>query len=408
MRALQTIPVCATVIAASLSVQAIEPVELSDFSDGANLWNLDSINVTDVDGGRKVAYDGDGVYIAVIDAGLDHNWRAYFPEERIDTIHARAFSGGGGERGTVSEQTQTWEHDTVGHGTQSASIILGFKYSGTENIPTIFNGVAPKATIIPIKAAHNSGSGWWSQLARALDYVTNLKISGELGDAPLVINISLRGGAADSLDPRVAAAIDYAVANGIIVVAAGGNEGDAGMSPTAAYPPVISVANAGWVEQFPADATVVDWIVRDVVEDDVAQYFIAPNSSRGLLAQDLDVTGPGFAIPGAHTINGQVDHDFGVGTTFATAHVSGIVALMLQKNPTLTAFQIEAILENTAMPLPPACLDVTLPAEGPGNRPSWSDLDNVSFFDATVCWEANSSGHGLVQADAALTATPLP
>src|SRR5262245_16362415 len=37
---------------------------VSDFADGANRWDLDAINVTDVGGGRVVAYDGAGVYVA--------------------------------------------------------------------------------------------------------------------------------------------------------------------------------------------------------------------------------------------------------------------------------------------------------------------------------------------------------
>src|SRR5262249_1029686 len=55
-------------------------VPVPDFADGANTWNLDAINVTDFAGTRTVAYDGEGVYLAVIDSGLAHNWREYFPE----------------------------------------------------------------------------------------------------------------------------------------------------------------------------------------------------------------------------------------------------------------------------------------------------------------------------------------
>jgi hypothetical protein len=51
---------------------------------------------------------------------------------------------------------------------------------------------------------------------------------------------------------------------------------------------------------------------------------------------------------------------------------------------------------------------VTVPAIGNGHPPTWSDHDDVSFFDTTVCWQSNSTGAGLVQADAALAATPLP
>ncbi len=372
-----------------------------DFADGANAWNLDAINVTDFGGGRVVDYDGEGVYIAVLDSGLPYNWREYFPEERIDTLHARGFSGGGGVMGTVSEQPETWEHDTNGHGTHVTSVILGFNYSGPEALPATFNGVAPKATVIPLKLSGGSTSTFWSSVGtRALLYVTELKTSGALGNRPVVVNMSFGFSDPDYIEQ---AAIDDAIANGVVIVAAAGNEGEAGMRYPAAYGPVISAAEAGWVEEFPADdPTLIQWILRDLAEDEVSEYFIAPDSSRELPGQDLDVAAPGFAVPVAVTQNGQVDYTFSIGTTPAAAHVTGVAALMLEKSPTLTQAQIEAILESTALPVPPGCGDVTFPALGPGNFPTWGDLDNFFLFDAIACWDANATGHGLLQADAAL------
>jgi hypothetical protein len=125
----------------------------SDFSNGADDWNLDAVNVTDFGATppRVVGYDGDGVYVAVIDHGLVFNWRGYFPEERIAVEFARSFAGGGGNRGTVSSQPETWERDTNGHGTAITGVLLGFRYSLSDPpLPMTFNGVAPKATVIPI------------------------------------------------------------------------------------------------------------------------------------------------------------------------------------------------------------------------------------------------------------------
>ena len=78
------------------------------------------------------------------------------------------------------------------------------------------------------------------------------------------------------------------------------------------------------------------------------------------------------------------------------------------KNPGLFQAQIETILRSTALPLPPGCRDVVFASNESGERPTWEDHDHVSFFNGSVCWEANATGAGLLQADAALAATPLP
>jgi subtilisin family serine protease len=388
----------------------------SDFSAGTNYWNLDAVNVTDfgTTPPRVVGYDGDGVYVGVIDSGLPFNWRAYFPEERIAVELARGFKGGGGERGTVSSQPETWERDTNGHGIAVTSVILGFSYNLLDPVlPATFNGVAPKATVIPAKVLNErSHVAWFSVLTRALVYLTDLKIDGSLGNSPLVINMSL-GGPED--DVLVRAAIDYAIANGVVVVAIAGNEGTAGMRFPGRYAPVISAGGSGWVGEFPtSDPTHIEWILNDVAEGDPSQHGALPFSAWELPGQDLDVLAPGYAVPIPGPLGGggigQVDYAFANGTSFASPHVAGIAALMLQKNPGLTAAQIEEILENTAFPVPPGCANVIVDVHGPGHWWSfrWTDIANILFFNITTCWDASQVGHGLVQADAALAATPLP
>ena len=380
----------------------------SDFAAGADTWSLDAIDVTDFGVGRTVEFDGTGVYVAVIDNGLPHNWRDYFPEERIDTVHARAFLGGGGNRGEITSEPRMWEHETQEHGAGITSVILGFHYSGPEALPAEFNGVAPRATVIPIKFSPNwhDGGAWSSVVTHALLYVTALKTSGELGDAPLVVHLSFGGPDPDIVER---AAIDYAIANGVVIVAAAANQGAAGMWYPGAYAPVISAANAGWNAMFPDDdPTLIEWVARDVPEDDPSQYFLSPDSSRELPGQDLDVSAPGALVPAAWTQTGTADYHFFSGTSAAAPHVAGVAALMLQKNPYLTTAQIESILESTAMPLAPGSADVNAPGVGHGNFPTWSDHDNLFVFPVTLSWDADAIGHGLLQADAALAATPPP
>jgi subtilisin family serine protease len=386
----------------------------NDFSDGADDWNLDAVNVTDfgTTPPRVVGYDGDGVYVGVIDSGLPFNWRAYFPDERIAVDLARGFAGGGGDHATVSSQPETWERDTLGHGCAVTSVILGFLYNLSDPaLPATFNGVAPKAKVIPAKVFTERSSAWNSVITGALVYLVDLKVNGDLGNSPLVINMSL-GGFSD--DVLMRAAIDYAIAHGVVVVAAAGNEANAGMRFPGRYAPVISAGQTGSVGEFPPnDPTFIQWILNDVAETDPSQHFIAPDSAWEFPGQDLDVLAPGFFVPIPGPLGGAgiglEDYIFALGTSFASPHVAGIAALMLQKNPGLTAAQIEEILENTAFPLPPGCRNTRFATFSPGHWPSIRFIDLVRglfAFDVTVCWDASPTGHGLVQADAALAATP--
>jgi subtilisin family serine protease len=266
--------------------------------------------------------------------------------------------------------------------------------------------VAPKATIIPVKVDGEPNWAWDSVLARALTYLTDLKLNGALGNSPLVINMSFGGFEEDVL---WRAAIDYAIANGVVVVASAGNDGGAGMTFPARYEPVISAGETGWVGSFQPEGTLIQWIVNDVGESDPSQHYIFPMSAWELPGQHLDVVAPGF-LPAPLSQGGLVDYGFWLGTSFASPHVAGIAALMLQKNPGLAPAQIEEILESTALPLAPGCRNITFATPGPGHWASfrWVDLVHVSFFNAVVCWNEAAAGHGLVQADAALAATPLP
>jgi len=206
----------------------VDTIAVTDFMNGLSTWDQDAINVTDFGfNNRQVTYDGTGVYVAVLDTGLLDSWRKYFPQERIAEEFAKAFGGGGGEKGNVSEPTNKWEHDQNSHGTHVTSTILGYNLRGTP-----INGAAPMATIIPVKVLNQNGSGWSSVIARGIVYITDLKVNGALGTNPVVINMSLGGSVLDAVEK---AAIDYAVANGVIIVASAGNSGTAGMGYPGAY-----------------------------------------------------------------------------------------------------------------------------------------------------------------------------
>jgi len=362
----------------------VDTVAADNFLDGLSTWDQDAINVTDFGfDNRQVAYDGTGVYVAVLDTGLVDMWRQYFPEERIAEEYAIAFGGGGGEVGTVSSQPNKWEHDQDSHGTHVTSTILGYNLNGTP-----VNGVAPMATIIPVKVLNQNGSGWSSVVARGIEYVAELK-EGPLAGYPVVINMSLGGPVLDAMER---AAIDRAIAAGVIVVASAGNAGTAGMGYPGAYAPVISVAASGYIGEWYPAAGGAWWYRMNVAEPtNPGQFYITDFSSRALPGQDLDVAAPGSWIVGPYQVNsGQTSYYFLGGTSMASPHVAGIVALMAEKFPGLTAAAAETALEAAAIPLGAGCRNV---------YQSSGAIENI-------CWGADATGAGLITADAALAQVP--
>jgi subtilisin family serine protease len=207
------------------------------------------------------------------------------------------------------------------------------------------------------------------------------------------------------------------------VVAAAGNEAEAGMVWPAAFPEVISVGASGWTMEW---QPVVDakpnrtwWYALDVTEDEtevVEQSYITWWSSRpnqvlvdelrveydwpDLPYQELDLVAPGSWVLGPYMPYGIAhppvrpvpwvpgEYYFLAGTSMSTPHVSGIAALMLSINPSLTQADVESILKETALYIPPGQAEVFYP------YPEWGYR--------TFSWGADATGEGLVQADAAI------
>ncbi|MFB3922704.1 MAG: S8 family serine peptidase [Terriglobia bacterium] len=410
-----------------LSFVALVESDLPRYLTDVGSWDRDIMDVVDVQESglvgdpdpREVSYTGAGVHVALIDTGLVKNWRDFLIAGRVRADLARAFMGGGAvaenfvsaDEFNISNPTNLWERDTNSHGLATASHVIGFKVGAQ-----VVDGVAPGAKIIPMKVFPNGEAFTWSsRIIAAFAYTTALK---ENGIGPMVVSMSISGGAPGYLE-RIA--IDDAINAGVIVVTSAGNQGEQGMGWPAAFPEVISAGAVGWTRQFlpgsPSAPNSSFWWNQDVGNDpdgsgasEETEAYVADFSSRAIPSlgtafgtdpQELDVLAPGVwtVAPGSH--GPTAGYFFWSGTSFSTPLTAGVAALMLEKNPALVQGTVESILKSTALPMA-------------GDDTRTGVLEPLlfgTFF--TPSWDTDCAGEpcdpvgaGLVQADAALAATP--
>ncbi|MFB7274867.1 type VII secretion-associated serine protease mycosin [Streptomyces sp. NPDC056244] len=245
---------------------------------------------------------GKGVRVAVIDTGVDNANPQL--KEAVDTTAGREFLANQMEKGSPPDGTD----DRVGHGTKVAGIIAARRHPGTG-----FVGLAPEATIIPIRQNDEQNSGNDSTMAEAIDHA--------IAEDADIINISQ-----DTTKPLTPAsdlgeAIARAVDREIVVVASAGNDGLDGKQKNtypAAFEGVLAVASSD------------------------------RNNERAPFSQSGEFVG--VAAPGVDMVStvpgyGQcVDN----GTSFSAPYVAGVAALLRAKHPDWTASQIIAQIEQTA------------------------------------------------------------
>lgn len=253
---------------------------------------------------KKFKRTGKGIIVAVIDseASLNH------PALKGRVVHKQNFT------------SELWGNPGS-HGTAVAGIIAS-------NNKT-FIGMAPGATIYNYKVLATN------RLLNGDDFDGALAIQQAVEDGAHIANCSWGAGPAGDGTSREAVACNEAWALGLVVVKSAGNRGPGSRTLTtpADADGVIAV---GATDR--EGKAVQEYSSRGPAETKSRPHLIAPGGIAGGTGITSCLTGGGFG-------------DCGAGTSFAAPHVSGMLALLLERDPSLTPDEVRDVLLNACAPL---------------------------------------------------------
>jgi subtilisin family serine protease len=320
----------------------------------ARQWHIGAVQAFDA-WPQRPTFSGPGLRIAVVDSGIDGG----HPEFAGRIAAAKSFIGGS-PRG-----------DQHGHGTFVAGLIAGSLNNGQG-----IAGMAFPAQLLVAKVVRRDGIVPLEAEARAIRWAVDNGAS--------VINLSL-GGVRDPLDPTrdsfsrlEASAVEYAIRNGVIVVAAVGNSDHAPQQPWnyASYP--AALPHVLGVSAIARDGSVPMFSNRDPVFNDIA----APGDElfstlpRRITGQRLTCEPQGYSDCGPQ------EYRRPQGTSFAAAIASAGALLVRAAWPAVRPEQILAMVERSATDMT-AATGCRRCGEGRDPATGWGRL-NVA---AAVNWD---------------------
>lgn len=268
---------------------------------------------------------GEGVLVGILDTGIDED----HPELKGKVVAWKDFINGRAE-----------PYDDQGHGTHVAGTIAGEGLVGTQF------GVAPRAGLIVGKILDGAGRGSLSGILRGMDWIANPEGKVHSNLRPRVVNNSWGGSrTSDARRDPFSQAVWNWVQLDIFPSFAAGNSGPG--RDTIGSPGALPMA-------FAVGATDED--------DDVARF-----SSRGpVVMKDMEgktvtLTKPEISAPGARVYSTMPNGRYArlSGTSMATPHVTGAIALLYQARPALRVSDVIQILRGSAL---------DSGAEGPDNH----------------------------------------
>lgn len=260
------------------------------------LWNIARVL------GKGRIHSGKGIRVGVIDTGIDLNHPNLAPNIKggINII-----------------QPSKPPQDDNGHGTHIAGTIGAIPYQGVV-------GVAPKVSLYAIKVLNASGTGSLSDLIKGIEWGIANKMD--------VLNISISGG--KKIHPVLEKVVNEAVRRGIIVVAAAGNSG----------------SSSGQGDHVEIPARIASTIAVSALNKANKR---APFSATGKMVD--------IAAPGVDILSTYRNKKYAVlsGTSMATAHVSGVMALYKAVYPQYSVNSFVKLMAKRAIDLPPKGKDAS-------------------------------------------------
>jgi type VII secretion-associated serine protease mycosin len=295
-------------------------------------WYLKSLKVAQAQAISK----GSGIKVAVIDTGV-------YPHPDLQQNLLTGVS-------TLPDGKGDGRIDQDGHGTNVAALVAAHGKNGSDGAL----GIAPSSKILPIKAANEGNQFTPEALARGIEWATS--------NGATVINMSVATGPADELIE----AVNAAISQGVVVVAAAGNYSKLALI---SYPAAVD------------GVLVVGATDRD-----------GKHASFSVVDKKVDICAPGKDITTAEPKDKYADVD---GTSVASPIVAGAAALVRSKFPDLTGPEVIHRLEATADDIgPPGRDDQCGYGELNIVKALTADVSPLGSNDASAAPTTSATGNG--------------
>lgn len=321
----------------SFKITVNHQVELMNHGNGGGKRRFQpSAVIADYVGASFAHYNynfGDDVTIGFLDTGLD----------QLDGLSTDLYGWdkAWGTYDAINNTVHNYDDEANGHGTHVASIANNsdFDYSGR------IYGVAPNAAIVGIKAFDDEGKATYADVIRGIQWSLQVKDIINLR----ILNMSFSGPVRSYYwDDPLNLAVMKAWQSGIVVVASAGNTG----------PDPMSIGVPGNVPYIITVGAVTDSYTSNFDSDDkIASFSAAGPTVEGFVKPEI--VAPGGHVSGLMSFDSELVkqhpefHDGGryfemSGTSQAAAAVSGVIALILTNDPTLTPDEVKCRIMDSA------------------------------------------------------------